>query len=220
MATHEEIAATLRNIYLFLISIGYVKEADMRWAPHASSDLDVNLCREAGLDDHGIDFLNTIPWAVDYPHLTPHGYLANWSEEWAVRGSRFPTAADDWEYLTESDELFHERLAGHSVPLSFTATEEGRTVVIDTQQGTCDHVCAGRYITDTGAGTAVRWSDNDPYSWRDAVDAGEMLEGIYQKYINLEYIPVFSCAPILSMSVESESEHVDAPYHWRYARIK
>ena len=66
----------------------------------------------------------------------------------------------------------------------------------------------------------MRWSDNDPYSWRDAIDAGEMLESIYQKYVNPEYIPVFSCAPILSMSVESDSEHVHAPHHWRYARIK
>ena len=136
MATHEEIAAILKKIYLFFISIGYVKEEYIRWAPHAPTDLDVNLCRDAGLDDHGIDFLKTIPWAVDYPHLTPHGYLVNWSEEWAVRGSRFPTFADDWECLNESDELFHDKLAGHLVPLSFTATEEGRTVVIDTHQGT------------------------------------------------------------------------------------
>ena len=82
------------------------------------------------------------------------------------------------------------------------------------------HVFTERYITDMGTGTAVRWSDNDPYSWRDAVDAGEMLKSIYQKYVNLEYIPVFSCARILSMSVESCSEHVSVPFHWRYARIK
>ena len=141
MATHEEIAAILKKNYLFFISIGYMKEEDVRWAPHAPSNLDIDLCRDAGLNDHAIDFIKMIPWAVDYSHLTPHGYLVNWSEEWAVKGSRFPTFADDWESLNENDYLYHEKLAGHLVPLSFTATEEGSTVVIDTQQGGSSIIC-------------------------------------------------------------------------------
>ena len=134
MATHEEIVHVLTKIYTLLISFGYVKEADMRWAPHSASEFDRDLCREFGLHDSAISLLEKIPWTIAHQPLTPHAPFVNWSDESAFPASRYPTFAE--YYQDFENELAGEALEGQFVPLAFgEPPDKGLALVIDTQQG-------------------------------------------------------------------------------------
>ena len=136
MATHDEIAEVLVKIYTLLISIGYVKDADMRWAPHSETDLDVAYCRTVGLNNHAIDFLQKIPWTVGRQQLTPDATLVDWSFEWSIEVCRIPIYADLYHEMDEVEvEEAGGKVEGHIIPLSFGEPNRGSCLVIDTEQG-------------------------------------------------------------------------------------
>ena len=52
-----EIAGALTRLYQFFIKIAYVMEEEMRWPPHNSSVLDVDMCKSQGLGEDAIVLL-------------------------------------------------------------------------------------------------------------------------------------------------------------------
>ena len=159
MATPEEIVRVLTKIYTLLVSFGYIKEADMRWAPHSASEFDRDLCREIGLHDSAISLLEKIPWTISHQPLTPHAPFVNWSDESAFPASRYPTF--EKYYQDFKDELAGEALEGQFVPLAFgEPPDKGLALVIDTQQGcsqthTTSSLIADIYLRNSERGSAV-----------------------------------------------------------------
>ena len=139
MATHDEIAAVLLKIYTLFVSIGYVKETDMRWAPHSEADLNVDLCRATGLTDKAISLLQKIPWTVGRQRFTPEAPIVEWSYDWSIEVCRMPICAEVYDNLDEGEmEEWGGKLEGHFIPLSFGEPNRGSCLVIDTEQGMKD----------------------------------------------------------------------------------
>jgi hypothetical protein len=54
MASQEEIAQALTRLYVLLISMGHFAEDAITWPPHSAEALNIDLCREVGLEHTAI----------------------------------------------------------------------------------------------------------------------------------------------------------------------
>ena len=116
MANCNELAASLMRIYRFFVDIGYLHEEEMRWPDKEPSALDIDLCRAVGIDDIAIDLIKQLPWTRSATSIqfTPGTQFLDWSEEGAIRASRFPT------YPTlDEDEAGLQVIPGTCISLAF-----------------------------------------------------------------------------------------------------
>jgi hypothetical protein len=130
MATHDQIAAAVTRIYDFFVRIGYLKEEEVVRPSANASSLDVELCRANGFDDVAIDLMKLLPWTniTGIVAFAPGVRLPNWSEDWGIEASRFPTFPEQ-----EKKDAGDEVIPSYCVPLAFS--EGGAVPIIDAKHG-------------------------------------------------------------------------------------
>lgn len=62
MSTQDEIATSLTHLCTLLVSMGYIKDSEVNWAPHTNPPLNTARCHELNYDDAAINLLQKIPW--------------------------------------------------------------------------------------------------------------------------------------------------------------
>ncbi len=125
-STPAEIAQALTRLYKFFIKIGYVTEEEMRWPPHSTSDLDVDMLRSQGLGDDALALLKKIPWSTSRCYLDFESASVNFSDDVDVAGSRVP----DYYQEAEGDVVVDPWMLVIAIRDGY-----GGPICLDTRQG-------------------------------------------------------------------------------------
>ena len=93
MSSLDQIVTSLNNVYSLFVRMGYLTADRVLQPPHNDTDLDIELCRELGMNHTAINFIKQLPWAkfddenaVDFIVDSSLNYFANQGDLRASRG--------------------------------------------------------------------------------------------------------------------------------------
>ncbi|KAJ9605514.1 hypothetical protein H2200_010171 [Cladophialophora chaetospira] len=166
MSSHLQIAHALTRIYNFFVKVGYITEDQMRWPPHSTEDLDLELCRDAGFSEEAISLLSQIPWATVSLQFQPDCMLVDYSKAELMKASRHPDSTGSDHSATNP--LLQDTMVTIAIPMN----QGARSYILDARTG------------NLLIGWAVEMNDLEPN------DAVEFLDDMYNKLTSLNLIPV------------------------------
>ncbi|EXJ96007.1 hypothetical protein A1O1_01133 [Capronia coronata CBS 617.96] len=174
MSSTDEIVESLTRIYQLFIEIDYISESVLKVAPHGPEELDTDLCRQLGMADSAIFFLESIPWAsAGCGDLIKDSEMIDFSEPHCLMAARDPMAARNIHHqgLAAGNQTSREGLDGAMLSLTFCG-QTGHALVVDTVRG-----------------TIRKWDGSDRLLDAEERDASAVLDEIYHGYLSLAEIP-------------------------------